>query len=505
MITDLKIVIMKQIIKPKLIIAGFSLIMAVAGCRKSAFDINSVNPNTPSSVDPKYVLSASLASSASMVLGGNEDFINYWMGYWAVYGITSSSILTYNITNDYFSDNWDKTYTTLENYHFIEQSSIDPANAYFRAMAKIMKAYHFQRLVDTYNNVPYTEALSAGNFFPKFDDAGSIYKDLVVQLDSAVIIIGQANVATVNNPGQYDILFKGQMNHWVHFAHTLKLKLLMHQTQLADGPAYITSHLTGLSSADFLGGGEDAAVNPGYSNSSQAQQNPQWQDVGFATNGSPSGFNQAYRANSYAVQFYNSTNDPRDSFFYALNDAGLIRGRAFGSSDENQSNTVISGVGPGILKSPGMDAVLLPAFESLFIQAEAVQRGYLTGNAGDLFKSGLTESFRLLGVPDYVNAARAYYQQASGKVNIDVSSNPIHTIILQKWAALNGYDALEAWSDWRRLGIPEDLPISIYPGTTAKHIPYRLLYPTSEYSYNATNIKTQGTINQFSSKIFWMP
>ena len=77
--------------------------------------------------------------------------------------------------------------------------------------------------------------------------------------------------------------------------------------------------------------------------------------------------------------------------------------------------------------------------------------------------------------------------------------------MLQKWAAMNTIDPLESWSDWRRLGIPSDLPVSIYPGSTAIHIPYRLLYPSSEYSYNTDNVNAQGTIDAMSSKIFWMP
>jgi len=139
------------------------------------------------------------------------------------------------------------------------------------------------------------------------------------------------------------------------------------------------------------------------------------------------------------------------------------------------------------------------------LQAEAAERGFIAGNAAALFKEAVTESFRILGVPDYENAAQLFYSQPSDKVNIDVSANKIRTIILQKWAALNAYDPFESYSDWRRLGIPADLPVSEYPGTTAPHIPYRLLYPTSEYHYNAANVNDQGTVNQFTSKIFWMP
>ncbi len=180
---------------------------------------------------------------------------------------------------------------------------------------------------------------------------------------------------------------------------------------------------------------------------------------------SPTGGNFYTRANSYAVNFYNSTNDTlRRSLFYAPNEDGIIRGRAFGSSDVGQGNSVISGIGSGLLQSPSMSAAILPAFESLFIQAEAAQDNFIPGDPAVLFKEAVTESFRLLGVPDYQGAAQAFYSQADDRVNIDVSSNKIKTVILQKWAALNGTDPLESYSDWRRLGIPSDLPRFDLPG-----------------------------------------
>ena len=121
-------------------------IISIYSCKKSDFDINSPNPNQPSSVEPNYVLSAALTSSASLVFGGNANFANTWMGYWATYGEQSPSVLSYNLTSDFYSDNWDGTYITLENYKFIEDQSSTPDKAYFLAIAKIMKVFHFQRL-----------------------------------------------------------------------------------------------------------------------------------------------------------------------------------------------------------------------------------------------------------------------------------------------------------------------------------------------------------------------
>jgi Starch-binding associating with outer membrane len=481
-----------------------AMMVSVISCSKKDFDINSPNPNQPSEVTPDLILSAALTSTANLVLGGDGNFLNFWMGYWAPYGEQSPAVLSYNLTSDTYAANWDDAYVALENYKIIVDNSRHPESAYFLAIAKIMEVFHYQRLVDLYNNIPYSQALQSSNPFPKYDSAGAVYKDLILQLDSAVLIIKSANLSTVEDPAASDIMFQGDMDKWIKFDHTLKLKILMRQTETAGGPAYITNNLTGLTADDYLIAGEDAGINPGYTNSTSSQQSPLWRNIGYNPDGSPTGGYQYIRANSYAVNFYLATNDPRVGQFYAVNADSIYKGRAFGSSDVGQGGNNTSGFGLGLLNAPNASAIMIPAFESLFLQAEAAQRGYIAGDPVALFKAAVTESFRTLSVPDFVNAAQTYYSQANDKVNIAVSTNKIFTIITQKWAAVNSYDPLESYSDWRRLNIPPDLPVSVYPGTTATHIPFRLLYPSSEYHYNAANVGAEGTINQFTSTIFWM-
>jgi hypothetical protein len=148
----------------------------------------------------------------------------------------------------------------------------------------------------------------------------------------------------------------------------------------------------------------------------------------------------------------------------------------------------------------------MPACESLFLQAEAVQRGYLSGLTADsLYRSAVSESFRILGVSGPAAAAAAYTGQPDNRVNFSLAPDKIQVIVVQAWAAYNMIDPIESWNNWRRLGVPADLPVSIYPGTTASHIPYRLLYPLSEYNNNSANVNAQGSINNMTSKIFWMP
>ena len=153
------------------------------------------------------------------------------MGYWAVSGdyIPSAALLQYTLTTDFGSSIWDIAYPTLKNYQVIENT--EGAGNNYRAIAKSMKALLFSRLVDIYNNIPYSEALNGGtNNFPVYDDAESVYKAQVDQLDSAVALINSASASDAV-PGPDDIMFGGDMDAWKAFANTLKLKILMHMTQ----------------------------------------------------------------------------------------------------------------------------------------------------------------------------------------------------------------------------------------------------------------------------------
>jgi len=148
---------------------------------------------------------------------------------------------------------------------------------------------------------------------------------------------------------------------------------------------------------------------------------------------------------------------------------------------------------------------VMSAQESLFLQAEAAARGIISGDAGTLYNAGITASFEFDQVPDADNAAATYYGQtaiaystaAAGGLSAEVTA-----IITQKWAALNVFGALEAFNEERRTGIP-NVPTSIYQGANAPNQVTRVFYPFIEYSTNSTAVAAEGTIDKFSSKIFW--
>ena len=202
----------------------------IAGCKKGTFDINSPNPNTPTEVSPQFLLSAALTATAtSSFANGYTDFANLGMGYWAYsgdYGGYGTSAV-YNLNNSFATGHWVYVYSTcLVNYQYIlALSAANPAQeANYIGIAKIMEAFHYDRLVDIYNNVPYTQALQGGVInYPKFDDAATVYTSIIHQLDSGILAIQGAS-ANADNPGKYDVMFGGNMTNWVLFANTSEIK-----------------------------------------------------------------------------------------------------------------------------------------------------------------------------------------------------------------------------------------------------------------------------------------
>jgi hypothetical protein len=148
----------------------------------------------------------------------------------------------------------------------------------------------------------------------------------------------------------------------------------------------------------------------------------------------------------------------------------------------------------------------------MFLQAEAIQRGWLPGDKEAAYKAAVKESFRWLNVDLSRAAADAsfdkWYQTQDENGNKNVSyvkaDDKLKVVLYQKYLAMNGSNALETWTDYRRNGAFPVLPLSINPGRTSPILPVRLLYPQREYDLNTAAVVAVGTISQFNSKVWWM-
>lgn len=527
------------------------MVAVFSSCKKDTFNINQ-NPNqaTDSTVSYDVILPAALNTTGNLVRNP-FGFLQNWMGYWARSGTYAPNVIeeTYNIPTTFGNAIWNTAYNNNYDYQIMQVKAKEAGATMYEAIARIMKAHNFQILVDVYGSVPYSEALK-GNAAPtpKYDNGMDIYKDLLRQLDTAITLIGTSTEAANKNIKDYDIMFgtspfpsttfATQQAKWTRFANTLKLRLLVHLMNggvntpaaavsgfdIAGEFAKITAN-----GAGFLGAGEDAEVNPGYKSD---KPNPFYTTYKTTTTGAQAANNVYYRANKWGIEYYTFNSDPRVSRVYEAGANGLT-GVEYGLPPvtANASGN-LAGIGPGVYRSATASNPILTAGESFFLQAEARHRGFLTAGstAATLLNTGISENFRYLGAAN----ATGYITANAGYADVDINAltatptggtpgGGIFTIISQKWFGLNGINPLEVWNDYRRVdmlnsagtnvnhfiygapvGYTPGPPISVSPQRPAANtIPIRLLYPQTEYNYNAANVGAQGTINQFLSRIFW--
>ncbi len=500
----------------KIIILLTVLLVLGSACKKDFLTVNEKNPNQASAVPASFILPAALNATASAFNApGNYAFIYEWYGWWSISGGYSQDLnmTGYNLINSSFQGNWQNSYINLQNYDYIEKNSTTASLRSFRAIAKIMKAYVFHNLVDIYGNIPYTDALKTdqGILKPKYDDQQAIYENLVIQLDTAMNLIANTS-ADALAVGANDIIFHGDMAKWARFANTIKLKMLLQQSGMAGRSAYITSALATTSSVGYLGAGEGAWVNPGYLQSS-GKMAPFWERFYNASGSQQADGLGYFVAGQDACDFLVANNDPRKLRFFQPYTGTSIQGNYFGALVlQTVPNT--SKIGFGMLQKFNQSSPILTDMESLFLQAEAAQRGFITGSAKAFYESAVIASVIYEGqkssldpasyVPLTSADATTYLGQVTKPlVNFDASPNKIQTILTQKWCALNGLSPMPMWSDVRRSGYPDFLHTSADPNKKNPTPPIRLLYPQSEIGTNNDNVLLQGTIDLFTTKIFW--
>jgi len=491
-------------------ILSFGLLLAAGSCTKK-LNTNQVDPNgegvnllTGSTVFPQILTSMVKNKLGANIATGsdNYDFASQYMGYWARSNSFSASgsqaeMESFSYLNSFGDGNWQSLYQTIYDMNFVMAHSVK--NSILPGAARALRAMAFQDLVDQFGNVPYSQADQPALYLePKYDSASTIYQDLAAQLDTAVTEI-QASQSTTDDAS--DIMFKGSKPLWTAFANTIKLRVLLRQIPNGNVSS-VTTQIAALQQqvGGFLGAGQDALVNPGYANAVQ-QQNPFWAQYGYTPAGVAVQNYDAFCSGQLMIAFLDSINDPRIGYFYSITTANNYFGNYFGET--GNSSTPTSNFGPGILQSASAPALLFSAAQSFFMQAEAVQRGLMTGNAGALYQQGVEESFRYLTVPNATAAADAFLAGSSnGMVNFSISANKLQTILYQKWIAECELDGLEAYSDYRRTGFPFIAVVSrAAPG---QPMPQRLLYPESEYTQNPANVDAQNqTASDLFTPIFW--
>ena len=482
------------------IITAIVLIAGLGSCKKGYLDLEA-NPNNPSQTTPQLILAGALVTVPNITVGTYLNPYDVWSGYLSWNGgvVPPATLFEYTFTNGTYQGIWTSLYANATNFNnLINMSAKDASLAHFQAIGMIMKAWDFEQLVDNFNDVPYSQAFQPSTIlFPKYDKAADIYADLAKQLDAAIVLAAKSGAT---NPGSSDPMFGGDMTKWMQTAQTLKLRLAIRESNLNGGKSFI-SDLPAAGNSYLT---TDALINPGYQNSA-GQQNPFYGNFVKDANGNAAGNSNIYRANAFAIKFLKDHTDTlRLSRIFSLAipvgqpstaKPSVYYGNVYGDNVNIKGTANVSGAGPGLAISPTQSSLFISASESYLLQAEAVARGWITGDAVALYKAGVEANFQYLGL-------------TQAQADVYVAAHPyggITDIINQKYITfMNGYDSFEAFNDYRRLGIPA-LPSSVDPAALSTHLPTRMYYPLIEQQTNLNNYNAAGgpTINPFTSKIFW--
>ncbi|NLR89697.1 MULTISPECIES: SusD/RagB family nutrient-binding outer membrane lipoprotein [Flammeovirga] len=349
------------------------------------------------------------------------------------------------------------------------------------AQFKIMQAFAFYHLTLMFEDVPFDEALNTNILFPESNDQANVLKGIVNLLDQAMNDIDVSNPEKISDE---DLLFKGDLDKWLMFANSIKIKTLM--VIAGQDASYASSRLETAFSQSHVEAIEDEVKLDYYEDLTNANQ---FYKLHYQFAGGQSLF--FYASNPF-IDLLRGTNDPRIDIFYDRPD---------GTSDQVPHR----GVDPGARSAFTSTSVLslhyisatspdywITAAELKLLRAEAILQGWLTGTTEDA--NGYYREGIVLNMV-HLNTMATVQTSGRGITGAEYENYDSSLPNLQELAPANALKAvyqqgyietfnrgIDSWTYVRRTNYPEDMPLP-EDAAISNHIT-RLPYSPSEVSAN---------------------
>lgn len=511
-----------------------AMVMFIASCDVEYFD----TPNDPSEPPTSALFNNNVKEFV-------DDFYDQWfsgrftlvtMQYWTQSEYGDEDRYVYRESQ---RQTWQEFYWNMENLRKViffntNEETQNAAAAYGPninqiATTRIMMAWAFNIMTDTWGDIPY---YSFGNDDPDFQalnlaDVGGveneiitpayatqekIYADILNELKEATEMMDDARPGFTEGDNIYD----GDMSKWKKFANSLRLRIALKirevNSQLAD------QHINEISESDVFQSNDDNAIF--VYESSDGNASPFYRAFNvdnrrdFAMAHSFITLLQGNNlvdtlGNDISSNPFSGMVDPRIGI-YAQQNEGFYAGMpVVESSAEAATIRFESLPGDAIINTPDYGQTLMDYAEVLFIRSE------LENWDQTHYENGVRASMEKWGVPtadidDYIS-------------NLPAASE--ESVLTQKYIAMY-MQAHTAWAEYRRTGFPQtlvmpyqDFQLTI-PGTTnvlnfvfeplvadATDIPFRMRYPQFEQTLNGENRAaavsglTDG--DAITSKLWW--
>jgi len=401
---------------------------------------------------------------------------------------------------------------------------------------RIFQSLMWSTVTDLYGDIFYTEGLRGqdGILFPKFDEQKDIYIALIQNLKDAAQLLADGKEPLDK---AYDVMYSGDKAKWIKLANSMRLRLLMRQSNKVSAVAEIQALALLPLLSDVT---DNAAIS--YINGDRTMASP----MGSANVDITGGF-LIFRPSKNLIDTLKALNDERLKVWVApiekpwaatIDSVNLNGGKRtiyqkgytynyqWEYIDRNNAKikTVLpfivdsmttyagypAGISVQVLNSNGsydfpdtkmnykistltklfnenanplIKATVMQVDEVQFLLAEAAVKGWITGSAETFYKKGVEMALKRWGEPlpgNYFDNPIAAFPS--------VKNDQLAKIGLQKWLGLFMM-GIESFADYRRTRVPY-LETNGALNTTVNPFPLRYRYPESEFKNNLANYQT---------------
>jgi hypothetical protein len=481
----------------KILLFVMVLAVALSSCQK--FEDLEKDPNRPGEVPPSLLFTNILYSVYYSPWGDEQRWNQYYCSNYAYYDDQE-----YDWTTTSFN------YTQMKNVNqMISEATRSglPENNPYSALGKFFKAYFYVDMSLKLGDVPLIDALKGlENTTPKYDTQKAVFKQALTWLEEA-----NSDLQVLNNNLDKslagDFMLGNDLTKWQKVVNTYKLRVLITLSKKETDADLNIKKLF----ADVVTNPAKYPVmtslddNLKFSYNSSTDKYPLNQD----------NYGQTATRNNMAATYLNTLVSLKDPRTFIVADpapakikAGLTAadyeayvGASSGESLDDMSTKMLNGEYSAISKSKyystyfGEPCIQIGYSELCFNIAEAINRGWVSGNAEDYYIKGIQSSWTFHGAT-VDGKWDTYYAQSLVKYST-TTSTALTQILTQKYLAFFQNSGWEAYNNNRRTGVPVFLTGA---GTAnSGRIAKRWQYPGSERTTNADNYNAALT-SQFGSK-----
>ena len=482
---------------------------------KKFLDINT-DPNNPTTIEVSKLLPTTqrtLGDALSMdeQNGGLSEVLAVYTHQMSTrespdkYGVTGADVSLQTAWSKLFSSTANPgttfpVYGVLQNLEDIIAKSTEAGNLVYAGIAKILKAYTYSVAVDVFGDVPYSEAnkLKAGILHPKFDDDAGIYESLFPLINEGIADLNNTTAPNNQEPGADDLMYGGDVDLWIKAANTIKLKLYTQIRKVKNVSAEVNALISGgklisnTSESFLVPYGPNGATddrNPGYFDYFATQRSnhvsPWFYEILKGYNPNIFKNNPDPRLKYYIYNQVNATQPSRDGNQTEYRDGPFVSiyfGSVGPDRDRTQQNTIsLFGIYPVGGKYDDGSATIASAnsgtgaapyrlityADRLYLEAELINTGVITGDAKAKLAAAMDESFKQVDyvITNFVNpsqnvpalfgtaAVATYTDKVLVEYDAASTAKKLEIIMTQKWLSSVG-SAVDQYTDIRRTGYP---------------------------------------------------